>query len=152
MLWQCWPIVNWKKWKHSRKKARQAAVYLFCYYNGMQNLKGFSQVPILWKTYKSSLISGFTDPLVKEKIPDRLLITKKIEGKFHGYLWELYRHAVRVHTDEASFQDITDAMMKTFERRRLIEGINWVDIRGRVKGLNWVVKVSSWEVVQETQG
>ena len=97
---------------HQEKKARQAAVYIVCYENGMQNPKVFSQVPIWWKTYKSSLTSGFPDTLGKEKIPGRLLITKQIEEKFTRYLQEIYWHEMKVHTDESSFQDITDAMME----------------------------------------
>ena len=65
-----------------KKKACQAAVYIVCYENGMQHPKGFYQAPIWWKTYKSSLTSGFPDPLVKGKRSGRLLITKKIEEKF----------------------------------------------------------------------
>ena len=40
-------------------------------------------------------------------------LQKKIEVKFPGYLRELYQHAVRVHTNEALFQYIMDAMMET---------------------------------------
>ena len=36
---------------------------------------------------------------------------KKIVEKSPGYLWEIYWHAVRVHTNESSFHDTTDAMM-----------------------------------------
>ena len=80
-------LSHWKleKMKTYHKK-RQTAVYIVCYDNGMKHSKVFSQVPIWWKTYRSSLTSGFTDILVKEKIPGRFLITNKIEEKFPGYL------------------------------------------------------------------
>ena len=54
----------------------------------------------------------FLIPIGKEKIPGRLLITKKIEEKFTRYLQEIYWHEMKVHTEESSFQDITDAMME----------------------------------------
>ena len=37
---------------------------------------------------------------------------KNIEEKIPRYFREIYWHTVRVHTDEDSFQDITDAMME----------------------------------------
>ena len=78
----------------------------------MQHPKVFYQVPIWCKTYKSSITSVFTDPHWQEKKSGRLLITKKIEEKFTRYLQEIYWHEMKVHTEESSFQDITDAMME----------------------------------------
>ena len=112
-------LSHWKLDKmktHQKKKARQAAVYIVCYDNGMQHPKRFSQLLIWWKKCKSSLASGFPGPFGKEKRPGRLLITKKIEEKFTRYLQEIYWHEMKVHTDESSFQDITDAMMEKLKK------------------------------------
>ena len=38
------------------------------------------------------------------------------------------------------------------ERRGWDEGINWVEIRGRVEGINSVVKVSGKKLIKETEG
>ena len=106
-------LSHWKleKMKTQQKKTRRAAVYIVYYDNRMQHPKVLSQVLIWWKTCKSSLTYGFTDPIGKEKRPGRFLITNKIEDKFPGYLRELYQHAMRVHTNEALIQGIMVAMM-----------------------------------------
>ena len=78
----------------------------------MQHPKEFYQVSIWYKKYKPWFISGFTDPFGKKKIPGHSLITNKIEEKFRGYLRHFYQYAVRMYTNEALFQNITDAMMK----------------------------------------
>ena len=62
-----------------KKKAHQAEDYIVCYYNGLRRPKEFYRVKQWWKTYKSSLTSGFTDPIGKEKILSHFSLQKIIE-------------------------------------------------------------------------
>ena len=64
---------------------------------------------------KNTSLDSYLDlliPLARKKIPGHSLITNKIEERFPGYLREIYWHTVRVHTNEALFQDIMDAMIE----------------------------------------
>ena len=97
-----------------KKKAHQAAAYIVFYDNGMKNPKEFSQVQIWWNKYKYLLTSVFSGPLGKEKRPGIFLIINKIKEKFPRQLQEIHWHAVRVNTNEASFQELTYAMMEKF--------------------------------------
>ena len=108
-------LFHWKLDKmktHQKSTARQASVNIVCYENAIRRPKVFYRVKNWWKTYNSSIASVFIGPLGKENIPGCFVITNKSEEYFPGYLQELYWHAVRVHTDEASFQEITEAMVE----------------------------------------
>ena len=151
MLWQCCPIGNWKKWKHTRKKGTPGSSLYCLLWKFNETSQGILLSPNMvenMQVFTHLWISGYprkgknTWPLINYKTnwretplipPIALLVWCEI-----ACWWSLI----------SGYPGCNDGKV---ERRGWFEGLNWVERRGRFKGLNWVFKVSSWEVFQETE-
>ena len=104
------------------KNARQAAVYIFCYENGLRHPKGFYWIKHWWNILKSSPAYGFPDPLGKEKYPAVLWFQTRLKKSFPNASKSFIGNYVRVNTNKALFQEIIDAMIEKLREEGELRG------------------------------